>query len=338
MRAATMKIEWGNRLGLIHMRTKSQRLKCTVIFAGLALLMGAVAADAQTAKGTIYPTMLDMTFPEFAAKVAKTDIMLLPVGAIEEHGTHLPLATDTIESVAQLTDVARSLRRAGFDTVIGPPLNIGITSESGDMKRDGTYMYPGSLTVRADTFVALYVDLMRSLHDNGITRIFLLSGHLAGPHIEAMARAVMQANRTVKGLKAYALIDSERLERVKVAPAPHILPIRKGLNVEMLTKLLGSGVEPAFTTHADGSEVSQMLHFRPDMVRPGFERLPQSPSSKFLEAVATGDRSKDPSGAGGFPTDKASAQIGKTIADYRTARIGEAILGVLKAKSRNLPN
>ena len=313
-------------------------MKRTVIAASLVLLLGAGPGAAQTAKPPSYPTMLDMTFPEFAAKVAKTDVMLLPVGSIEEHGAHLPLATDAIESVAQLSEVAQFLRRAGYDTVIGPPLNIGITSESGDMKRDGTYMYPGSLTIRADTFVALYVDLMHSLHDNGINRIFLLSGHLAGPHIEAMARAVMQANRTIKGLQAYALIDSERLERVKVAPDPHILPIRKGLNIEMLTKLLGNGIEPAFTTHADGSEVSQMLHFRPDMVRPGFQALPQSPSSKFLEAVATGDRSKDPSGAGGFPTDKASAEIGKTIADYRTARIGEAILGVLKTKSGTVPN
>ena len=312
-------------------------MKRTVITASLALFLSAGLEDVQAAEKPSYPTMLDMTFPEFAAKVARTDIMLLPVGSIEEHGAHLPLATDTVESVAQLSEVARSLRRAGFETVIGPPLNIGITSESGDMKRDGTYMYPGSLTIRADTFVALYVDLMRSLHDNGINRIFLLSGHLGGPHIEAMARAVMQANRTVKGLQAYALIDSERLERVKVAPDPHILPIRNGLNVEMLRKLLGRGVEPAFTTHADGSEVSQMLHFRPDMVRPGFETLPQSPSSKFLEAVRSGDRSKDPSGAGGFPTDKASAEIGKIIADYRTARIGEVILGVLKTKSATAP-
>jgi len=313
-------------------------MKRTLVTACLALLLSAFPGVAQTAKPPSYPTMLDMTFPEFAAKVAKTDVMLLPVGSIEEHGAHLPLATDAIESVAQLSEVAQFLRRAGYDTVIGPPLNIGITSESGDMKRDGTYMYPGSLTIRADTFVALYVDLMHSLHDNGINRIFLLSGHLAGPHIEAMARAVMQANRTIKGLQAYALIDSERLERVKVSPDPHILPIRKGLKIEMLTKLLGNGIEPAFTTHADGSEVSQMLHFRPDMVRPGFEALPQSPSSKFFEAVVTGDSSKDPSGTGGFPTDRASAPIGKTIADYRTARIGEAILAVLTAKSRNVPN
>jgi creatinine amidohydrolase len=311
-------------------------MKRALITASLVLLLGAGPADAQPAKS--YPTMLDMTFPEFAAKVAQTDIMLLPVGSIEEHGAHLPLSTDTVESVAQLSDVVRSLRRAGFETVVGPPLNIGITSESGDMKRDGTYMYPGSLTVRADTFVALYVDLMHSLHDNGVNRIFLLSGHLGGPHIEAMARAVLQANRTIKGLQAYALVDSERLERVKVASDPHILPIRKGLNIEMLMKLLGSGVEPAFTTHADGSEVSQMLHFRPDMVRPGFAALPQSPSSKFLEAVATGDRSKDPSGAGGFPTDKASAEIGKTIAGYRTARIAEAILAVLRTKSGTTPH
>jgi creatinine amidohydrolase/Fe(II)-dependent formamide hydrolase-like protein len=179
---------------------------------------------------------------------------------------------------------------------------------------------------------------MHSLHDNGVNRIFLLSGHLGGPHIEAMARAVMQANRTIKGLQAYALVDSERLERVKVAPDPHILPIRKGLNFEMLNRLLGSGVEPAVTTHADGWETSLMLHFRPDMVRPGFKALPQSPSSKFLEAIRTGDSSKDPGGTGGFPTDKASAGVGKTIADYRTARIGEAILGVLKTKSSAAPN
>src|SRR5258705_885008 len=127
-------------------------MKRTVTIASLVLLLGAGPGNAQPAKS--YPTMLDMTFPEFAAKVARTKTMLLPVGSIEEHGAHLPLSTDTIESVAQLSDVARFLRGAGFDTVIGPPLNIGITSESGDMKRDGTYMYPGSLTVSADTFVA----------------------------------------------------------------------------------------------------------------------------------------------------------------------------------------
>ena len=63
-----------------------------------------------------YPTMLDMTFPEFEAAVKKTDIVLLPIGAIEEHSTHLPLGTDAMNAVAQLFEVQEYLRKGGFDT------------------------------------------------------------------------------------------------------------------------------------------------------------------------------------------------------------------------------
>ena len=94
-----------------------------------------------------YPTMMDMTFSEFGAAVKKSDIALLPIGAIEEHGPNLPLATDSIVEVAQLVDVQRYLQDAGIGTIVGPPLNIGITNEAGDTTRDGTYIYPGSLTV-----------------------------------------------------------------------------------------------------------------------------------------------------------------------------------------------
>jgi creatinine amidohydrolase/Fe(II)-dependent formamide hydrolase-like protein len=46
--------------------------------------------------------MLDMTLPEFRAAVAKTDIVILPIGSIEEHGPNLPLGTDSLLAVAQL--------------------------------------------------------------------------------------------------------------------------------------------------------------------------------------------------------------------------------------------
>jgi creatinine amidohydrolase/Fe(II)-dependent formamide hydrolase-like protein len=104
-----------------------------------------------------------MTFPEFGAAVAKSDIALLPIGSIEEHGPNLPLATDSVIAVGQLVDVQKYLRDAGIETVVGPPLNIGITNEAGDWTRDGTYMHPGSLTVSADAFVRLYLDLLRSV-------------------------------------------------------------------------------------------------------------------------------------------------------------------------------
>jgi creatinine amidohydrolase len=279
-----------------------------------------------------YRTMLDMTFPEFEAAAKKTDIVLVPIGAIEEHSSHLPLGTDAMNATAQTFQVQEYLRKAGFDTIVGPPLNIGITNEGGDWTRDGTYAYPGSLTISKSTFVALYVDVLRSLRDNGLRRAFLYIGHLGTRHVEAVVQVVEEGNRRIDGMTVYATIDSEMLERMKLPPSSHILSVEKGRNFEMVAQLLGQGTELPRTTHADGAETSWTLHFYPEAVRPGYQRFPQSPSSIFLEVLRSGDRSKNPGGSGGFPFDKASAAVGKQIVDYKTARIADTILQVVKAK------
>ena len=287
------------------------------------------AARAQAGK---YPTMLDMTFPEFETAVRGTDIILLPIGAIEEHSSHLPLGTDAMNATAQTVLIQEYLRKSGFETIVGPPLNIGITNEGGDWTRDGTYAYPGSLTISKSTFVALYSDVLRSLRDNGLRRAFLYIGHLGARHVEAVVQVVEEANRRIDGMTVYATIDSEMLERMKLAPSAHILSVDKGRNFEMVAQLLGAGAEMPRTTHADGAETSWTLHFYPEVVRPGFEGFPQSRSSTFLEVLRTGDRSKNPSGSGGFPFDKASAAVGKQIVEYRTVRIAESIVQALKVR------
>jgi creatinine amidohydrolase len=295
-------------------------------------VQGQTVEVASSARNVRYPTMLDMTFPEFEAAAKKTDIVLLPIGAIEEHSSHLPLGTDAMNATAQVFNVQQYLRTVGVDTIVGPPLNIGITNEAGDWTRDGTYAYPGSLTISKSTFVALYVDVLRSLRDNGLRRAFLYIGHLGTRHVEAVVQVVEEANRRIAGMSVYATVDSEMLERMKLVPSSHILSVEKGRNFEMLAQLLGRGTELPRTTHADGAETSWTLYFHPEVVRPGYQRFPQSPSSLFLEVLNSGDRSKNPSGSGGFPFDRASADVGKQIVDYKTARIGEAILQVLRLK------
>jgi len=296
------------------------------VFPAVPILRGPAS---QTVK---YPTMLDMTFPEFEAAVKRTDIVLLPIGAIEEHNAHLPLGTDAMNATAQVIHVQQYLRNSGFETIVGPPLNIGITNETGDWVRNGTYAYPGSLTVSKSTFVALYRDVLRSLHDNGLRRAFLYVGHLGTRHVEAVLEVVEEANRTIQGMVVYATIDSEMLERMKLAPAPHILSVEKGRNFEMVAQLLGRGTELPRTTHADGAETSWTLYFHPEIVRPGYQAFPQTPSSIFLAVLNSGDRSKNPTGSGGFPFEKASAAVGKQIVDYKTTKISDAILQVLRAK------
>ncbi len=260
----------------------------------------------------------------------KTDVALLSIGAIEEHGPNLPLATDAIDGVAQLVDIQQYLHNAGIETIVGPPLNIGITNEAGDWTRDGTYMYSGSLTVSANTLVALYVDLLHSLHDNGLRRVFLIPGHFGGRHILAIARIAEEANRQINGMKVYALIPSDRAEQLKLKSSASVILIKGGWTPQNVIELLGHGTEGASCMHADGCEVSLMLHYYPDMVRPGYQKLPEAPPSHFFEAMTTGDATKNPNGAGGLPFDKASAAIGKEIADYQTQHIGDAIKLLLR--------
>jgi creatinine amidohydrolase len=285
-------------------------------------------AQAGSPKRSRSTTMLEMTFPEFEAACARTDICLLPIGSIEEHGPHLPLNTDGLGAIAQLQDVQAALASRAVPTLIGPCLNIGITNEGEDDASDGTSIYPGSLTIGFGTFVDLYVDLLRSLHRNGLKQIFLYSGHLGGKHLRAVAQAAIDAREKVSGLKAWALIDSERLARLELPATGSVLPIEQGLNFPMLKKLLG-GSEPAFTTHADGWETSLMLHQQSRVVREGYADLPQVSSPQFIAAQQAGDRRLNPIGIGGFPTRHANAAIGKQIADYRTGRIVAAIANVL---------
>src|SRR4051812_39049014 len=119
-----------------------------LLFVGAIVCAGALRLLAAEAT-TKYPTMLDMTFPEFGAALKKTDVVLVPVGATEEHNAHLPLGTDAMNATAQLFHVQQYLRKAGVETILGPPLNIGITNEASDTARDGTYV--STATLRSDS-------------------------------------------------------------------------------------------------------------------------------------------------------------------------------------------
>src|SRR5215831_18217577 len=204
--------------------------------------------------------MMDMTFPEFQEAVAKTDVALIPISAIEEHGPHLPLSTDSIIVSGQLVDVQMHLREHGVETIIGPLLHIGITTEASDWSNDGTYMYPGSLTISADTFTALYMDLIRSLRKNGLRKFFLYSGHYGPRHLKTVARIAEEGSNKLKDVRVYALIHSESVERFGLSSNPYVLPVDRGRNFKLLAELLGKGSESPTSTHADGTETSEVLY------------------------------------------------------------------------------
>ena len=249
--------------------------------------------------------------------------------AIEEHGPSLPLDTDAITASGQFVEVQRYLRARGIETMVGPGLNIGLTSENGDFGRNGTFVYPGSLTVRVDTFVALYVDVLRALHQSGLRRVFMFSGHGGGAQQRAVVRIADEATRAIDGMKVYALVSSENVTRIGLTPTSSVVTLENYRNFELLGKMRVSARSQPVTTHADGAETSLMLFFKSGAVRRGYQKVPQSPTSTFLAAVNSGDQSRNPSGMGGFPMTRASASVGRSILKCRTALMGAAIARVL---------
>src|SRR5688572_1725923 len=116
-------------------------------------------------------------------------------------------------------------------------------------------MYPGSLTVRADTFVALYLDTRRALRANVWRRTILLSAHGGATQQRAVAQIAAQASQSIEGLSVYALASSENVERVGIKRAPSLVVLETYRNFELQGRLLGNGIEPPTSTHADGAEI-----------------------------------------------------------------------------------
>lgn len=120
-----------------------------------------------TVKG---PKMLeDMTWEELSEVLKETDTVLLPVGSTEQHGPHLPLATDTIQIVEIARQTVARLAKEGITVVAGPTIPFGVAP----------YHMPfaGTISLRSSTLDALIKDVCHSLYHHGFRKFFLLLGH-----------------------------------------------------------------------------------------------------------------------------------------------------------------
>jgi len=117
---------------------------------------------------------------EEVAEVAKTDpVVLLPVGTVEQHGPHLPVASDNM--VADF--FARKVAEA-TGAVIAPTINYGCS----DVFRG----FPGTLSIQTETFKALLRDVMHALYrDAGFRRLVIVDNHGGNEtHVEEISRGL----------------------------------------------------------------------------------------------------------------------------------------------------
>lgn len=115
------------------------------------------------------PTLDEMTGPEVKAALAQTDVLLLPVGATEAHGAHLPLGTDSFEARENCRRAAIRLEALGCPVVIGPVIPFGTSSFH--------LGFAGTISLSSNTMINLLTEVSLSLYETGFRKFAFVHGH-----------------------------------------------------------------------------------------------------------------------------------------------------------------
>ena len=108
----------------------------------------------------------DLTSPEFARLDPELTVAVLPVGAIEQHGPHLPVAVDTCLLDAVVAR-ALALLPEGAPVLVLPTSAVGKSNEHVD--------FPGTLTLSAATLGRVWYELGCSVRRAGLRKLLLQS-------------------------------------------------------------------------------------------------------------------------------------------------------------------
>jgi creatinine amidohydrolase len=126
--------------------------------------------------------MEDLTSKEFQDIVVRDPLFILPIGATEAHGVHLPLSTDTLQPEALAEELGERM-----GALIAPTINYGVHNTTRTM--------PGTVDISFDTLRALTRDVLDSLVRNGARRILVIIGHASGTHMTAIGLACTEVAR-----------------------------------------------------------------------------------------------------------------------------------------------
>ncbi len=163
------------------------------------------------------------------ADVGKPALAVLPVGAFEQHGPHLPLATDSLIAGALAGGLAERL-----GALLLPALPVSCSQEHAG--------FPGTVWLAAGTLAAIIGDIRASLAHSGVERLAIVNAHGGNLVLAHLAREANLAG-----------------PRIWLGPGRHIQE----------AAFAAAGIETSVhdDMHAGEYETSVLLHCHPNLVR-----------------------------------------------------------------------
>ena len=222
--------------------------------------------------------MSEMTWTEVEETMKDRPVGILPVGAIEAHGPHLPLNADTVIAIEMARRGAAKLKEHGVSALILPPVSFTVSDFAAD--------FPGTISVPAATAVAVLRDVC-VVAATKFRAVAIANIHLEPRHIECL-KAAMEEARKAGASVCWADITKKRW-------------------AELLGETFAKG------DHAGAFETSLMMAAAPDRVRER-ERISLAPMEGLMPALKKGAKTFKEAGGDdayfGDPT-AASAEEGE---------------------------
>jgi creatinine amidohydrolase len=249
----------------------------------------------------------ELRAPEIPARLRAESVLVVPVGAIEQHGAHLPLHTDLL--------IAEAVAQAAVERV-GDQLDVWLLPALAYTKSNEHAWSPGSFWMSPTTMLAVLDDLGRSVAATPARRLVFLNGHGGNSALLAVANRELRLHHGLTTFMTH----------------PGVPPDQGGLS---------AGHEHGMGVHAGHDETSIVLHLAPELVdlsaarRAVPEHLAANRYVRFGGAVAFGWLSNDFDDGGviGDPTG-ANADHGKVLFEAAVDAFAEALAEIAAFRPR----
>ena len=275
-------------------------------------------------------TIADMTWPAVDEAARRKALLVVPIAVIEQHGPHLPLATDVYGAYLLSVRVRAELAASEVEALVAPPYYFGMNPTTG--------MFTGSLHIDRETMVTMITQLLLNYGRWGFERQFILNHHGDPTHNDA----IMEAIRSVRsqGIDAVYTVGGfirPFIEEAYSAAFHKPLPLpESGLLLAPQSEETKRAQE-RFTksnlhVHADEYETSMIMRWYPDVLERGVDvkaLAPVLPTPEEFEQVIQQGRWQEfsPLGYIGDPS-VAAAETGEMYA-LEAADIARAIVARL---------